>query len=435
MVAVLDRMVQGGVNPAETEKRVASRLLPYLFILYVAAFLDRINVSFAGLQMGKDLGFHESAFGLAAGMFFVSYCIFGVPSNLMAARFGPRRWLSFLMIAWALISMSTSLVTSDKQLCVLRFCMGAVEAGFFPGLFFYLTSWFHPRALGLAAARFMTAIPAASILGALVAAAVFWICHAMGVPGWRCIFVCTGTLSFSLGISVFFRLDDRPADARWLAPEERTWLTDSIAAERATLENAGQATTREALTNKVVWAMAILHFFLCVGLYGFQLWLPQIVRGFGTGSDFQAALLSGVPALFQIAGMLFIAWRSDRSGERYLHLGIPLCMAAASLVAAGYFGQPLLALLALSSAGFWLWGALGPFWAGVTARKASSGAAGIALINSVGNLGGLAGPYLVGVVRQQSHDFHLALWCMAVSLLIAGLMALALRASLTRKLA
>lgn len=432
-------------NPEEKTvlTRVVWRLLPLMLLLYVVAYLDRINISFAGPAMKADLGFGDEVFGLGAGLFFIGYFLFGVPSNIMLARFGARRWIAAITSLWGVVSVCMILVKDQTWFYTVRFLLGAAEAGFFPGMILYLTYWFPRREHARAVARFMTAIPVAGVLGGLVSSRVLLMSGTMGLPGWKWLFIITGLPAVVLGLVVLLLLCDRPADCRWLSPAERTWLTDRIAAEHEPAESTKSdpriqsqteqnsqsgSKTREVFCNWRVWHLAALYFSLTLGMYGFQLWLPQIIMSFGSLSESQAALISAVPALFQALGMILVANHSDRRNERRYHVTASAVLAAVALMACGYCRDPVLSLACLCLTAFGIWGTVGPFWAIPTSYlQAGSAAAGIGLINSVGNLGGFAGPYLVGIIKARNPDFVFSLAALALSLVVAGILVLAVR--------
>ncbi len=408
--------------------KVAVRLLPFMFLLYVVAYLDRINVSFAGLQMNRDLGFDDAVFGLGAGVFFLGYFLFGVPSNLMVERVGARRWISIIMIAWGFVSLGMATVNSQTMFYSLRFLLGVAEAGFFPGMILYLTYWFPKRQMGLAVARFMTAVPAAGVLGGLVAAVVPSMNGMLGLAGWKWLFLTTGSLPILLGALAFFLLSDKPSEAKWLSEEERTWLAGVLNDERKKQSGNKSVGLTGVLLNGRVWYFACLYFMLTIGMYGFQLWLPQIINGVERTNDSTVALLSIIPAVFQALGMLIVAGNSDRTGERRMHLALSATLAGVALAVSAYLHERNLAIAALSLTAFGIWGTVGPFWAlPASYLSPAVAASGIAFINSVGNLGGFAGPYIVGLIKHQFANFTYAL--MAVSSCLVFAAVLALRAS------
>ena len=432
--------------------KVAWRLLPFMLVLYIVSYLDRINVSFAGLQMNKDLGFTESIFGFGAGIFFVGYSLFGVPSNVLLEKFGARRLISTIMVIWGAITVCMCFVKNDMSFYVLRFFLGVAEAGFFPGMILYLTYWFPKKEHGQAVARFMSAIPLAGVLGGILASVVLN-AHIFGLPGWQLLFIASGLPAILLGVSVLFFLTDSPLEATWLTEPERLRLAELVRAEKSSEPRQEQASSTEEdkLANILqaekapsdtgspkifdtikmpsLWFFASIYFTLTLGMYGFQLWLPQIIKAFGATSDSATALLTAIPALFQAIGMNLVGKHSDQTGERKLHLALSATTAAIALVLAGYFKNPYLSLAALSITAGGIWGTVGPFWAMPTSiLTAKQKGVGIGLINSVGNLGGFVGPYLVGAIRSnvqdQSAGIMYGLFALALSLICGSALAL-----------
>lgn len=401
---------------SEEEKllaRVSWRLLPFLLVLYIVSYLDRINLSFAALEMNAQLKFSDQVFSLGAGIFFLGYCLFGIPSNVVIKRLGPRRWISTIMVAWGIVTVAMCLVKDALSFYVLRFTLGATEAGFFPGMLLYLTFWFPPKQYGTAVARFMSAIPLAGLLGSFVAAKAFEINGLWGLEGWKWLFIVTGVPAIALGIAVLFLLPDRPHQARWLSAEQKSMLENLLAshASQSNLSNSDDAKSNEQLSvwatlkNLVVWRFALLYFSTTVCMYGFQLWLPQIIKTFGSATNSSVAMLSAIPALMQALGMLVIAASSDRSGERRFHVVASSGITVLGLVAATYLPDSL-KLAGLSLAAFGIWGTVGPFWA-LTRSSLSVPAqpTGLAFINSVGNLGGFVGPMLIGLIKHVTGSY------------------------------
>jgi ACS family tartrate transporter-like MFS transporter len=414
---------------AVTLRRVTRRLIPFLFVLYIANYLDRVNVSFAALQMNRDLGFSATAYGMGAGMFFLGYCLFQVPSNLLLERVGARRWIGAIMIVWGAIASGMMLVRGVASFYTLRFLLGVVEAGFFPGMIFYLANWFPAAERARAVARFMTAIPLSGLVGGPLSGWLLGWNGVAGLAGWQWLFLLEGLPSVLLGGAALRYLTDRPADAAWLPAEGRAWLARRLELERARSTARHGLSLRQALLDSVVWRLGLLYFLIVVGLYGQGLWLPPIIRGSSQLSDLAVGLLSTAPALAAAVAMVAIAAHSDRSGERHAHVALPLVAGALGFAAtAAVLDSPLAATAALSLAAIGFTGALGPFWALPTSFLSGAAAAGgIALINSLGNVAGFAGPYLVGVVKDATGGFAGALITFAVLMLAGAALALQLR--------
>lgn len=409
---------------AEVLARIRRRLLPFLFLLYIVAYLDRINVGFAALQMNHDLALGDAAFGLGAGLFFIGYFLFEIPSNLILERVGARAWIARIMISWGGVAMAMAVVRGAASFYLLRFLLGVAEAGFFPGIILYLTYWFPPREQARAIALFMTASALAGVIGGPLSGAILAAHGTLGLAGWQWLFIVEGLPSVILGIAAFFYLPNGPDDARWLGEEEKRRLAESLALQQA---HQREQTLIGGLTGARVWLMALLYFTIVTGLYGMTMWLPQIVNGLGTLSNLEVGFISAVPFLAAAVAMVKIGQSSDRCGERRWHVALSAFAGAAGLILSARVHNSLLALTVLSLGAAGIWGAMGPFWSMPSEYLGgTAAAAGIALINSVGNLGGFAGPYVVGILRQAYHSFSGGLAAMALMLAAAGCIALAI---------
>ena len=413
--------------------RVRRRLIPFLFLLYVVAYLDRINVSFAALQMNEALGFSSAVYGLAAGVFFISYVLFEVPSNLILHRVGVRLWIARIMITWGLISSAMMFVQGTTSFYVLRFLLGGAEAGFFPGIILYLTRWFPADERARAIALFMTATALAGIVGGPVSGLLLSMQGFAGLQGWQWLFLLEGVPAIVLGVAVLAWLPNGPAEAAWLVPREREWLAARLAADDAAAAGSAHDAFGAALRSGRLWALAFLYFSIIITFYGVSFWLPQILQSLSGLGDLSVAFLSALPYIVAAAGMVLVGRRSDRTGGRArLVCGCAL-VGAAGFGAAATFTNPVASLIALSVTAFGVWGTLGPFWAMPPAfLRGTAAAGGIAVINSVGNIGGFAGPYVVGYVREATGDFAAGLWLMAGCLVVAAAIAFALRSTDTR---
>ncbi|HEX3438250.1 MAG TPA: MFS transporter [Pseudacidobacterium sp.] len=415
---------------ARTLSRVSRRLLPFLFALYVFAYLDRVNVGYAALFIRSDLHFSDTVYGTGAGLFFLSYALFEVPSNLILLRLGPRRWISILMVVWGAISASMPLVRSPAEFYLLRFLLGAAEAGFFPGIILYLTFWFPRQQRARAIALFMSATAVAGVVGAPLSNLLLRLDGVKGVAGWKWLFVGEGLPSILLGALVFFMLTDTPDEAGWLHHDERVWLTETLAGERADISAAHSVHLRDVWRNTVLWRLAFIYFAISVGLYSLSLWLPVVLKQLSHASDLHVILLTAVPYLLAAIAMVLIAHSSDRKQERRWHLVASLLGAAAGFALSVVLQSPWMAMAALFLAVAGIWGCFGPFWALPTAMlRGTAAAGGIAIVNSVGALGGFCGPYLMGRVSDATHSFHAALAVAAGLLLVAAAIASKLRAS------
>ena len=406
------------------------RLIPFLFVLYLVAYLDRINVGFASLQMNRELGLTESVFGLGAGLFFLAYSLFEVPSNLILERVGARRWIARIMISWGVVAMAMIAVRGASSFFALRFVLGLAEAGFFPGVILYLTFWFPMREQARAVALFMTATALAGVIAGPVSGALLELHGLAGLSGWQWLFIVEGLPAVILGILVLRYLPDGPDEAAWLEVDERAALLMRLERERGRGTQKRSRSFVEAIGNSTVWVLSLVYFAIVFGLYGVTFWLPQIIRSFGSRSDFEIGMLSAIPFFGAAIAMVYVGRSSDLIGERRWHLAFCAGVGAIGLMLASMTHSPILSLGALSIAAAGIWGTFGPFWAMPSEFLSGTAAAGaIALINSIGNLGGFAGPYLVGIIKQATHSFAGGMIAMAVSLVAAGMIALTLPVS------
>lgn len=410
----------------QTIRRITWRLVPFLGLLYIIAYLDRINVSFAALHMNQDLNLSAAAYGTGAGIFFLGYVLFEVPSNLLLRRIGPRIWIARIMITWGLISMAMALVRNEWTFYALRFLLGVAEAGFFPGIILYLTFWFPQRQRARIVALFATATALAGLIGSPLSGALLEMHGIWGWSGWHWLFVLEGLPAVILGGVVLAILPDHPGQARWLTTPERDWLTTALAREEQELARLPFSPHRlgEALTSPRVWLLGLIYFCMVIGMYGLTMWLPQMLRALTDASDLGIGLLNALPFLAATFGMVLIGWLSDRHGERRWHLTGAFVLGALGCVLAAFSPNLPLALLALSLATIGIWGVMGPFWALSTSFLSGvAAAAGIALINSIGNFGGFFGPSLMGWLKQWTDGYGAGLIAVASILMIGALLA------------
>ena len=411
---------------ARTMRRVTLRLLPFLILCYFIAFLDRVNLGFAALTMNKDLGISATVFGQAAGIFFLSYFLFEVPSNLALARFGARKWIARIMLSWGLVSGGMAFVSGETSFLVVRFLLGAAEAGFFPGIIFYLTLWFPSAYRGRIAGYFMAAIPLSSVLGAPISAWLLSLDGMFGLSGWKLMFILEALPAVVLSFVVLGFLTDRPADARWLADDERAWLAARLAGEERLRVSARHYSVWQALLNPKVLALSVVYFGNVACLYGTGFFLPQIVKQFGLGTT-DTILVSAIPAVVGVIGSVVWGMRSDATGERRGHLLFALALATLGTAASTMLPSPVMKMAALSVAAFGIYGALPVFWTLPTAFLSGAAAAGgIAVINSLGNLSGYYGPSIVGYLKDRTGNFENGLLALAAAGAIAFLVVLML---------
>jgi len=417
-------MVSGDAIGERTVRTVSRRLLPFLFILYVVAFLDRVNFGYAALDMNSALGISPELFGLLSGIFFIGYLLFEVPGNMILQRIGARIWISRIMISWGVVVIITAAASSAAELFVLRFLLGVAEAGFFPGIILYITRWFRREDLARAVALFMTALAVSNIVGAPVSTWILDNIHWFGIAGWRWLFVLEGLPALVLGVVTWFWLTDRPEEAAWLAPEERDWLSQEIRKESAV--RAGEAPGFWTIVRDPrVWHLGIVYSLMTIGLYGLGFWMPQIIRSLNPSfSNIEIGLVMIVPFIAALLAMLAWSAHSDRTGERIWHTGLPPFIGGIALVSAGLVRDPLTAFLLLVVATAGIYCFFGPFWT-IPGMFLAEGAAavGFAVINSIGNFGGFIGPSLLGVVTQVSGSVSTGLVAIGGCLILCGILA------------
>jgi ACS family tartrate transporter-like MFS transporter len=413
------------IDVAPVLAKVRRRLIPFLFLLYIVAYLDRINVGFAALQMNQALGFSATTYGFGAGIFFLSYVLFEIPSNVILARVGARLWIARIMITWGLVSSAMMFVGGPSGFYTLRFLLGLAEAGFFPGLIFYLTRWFPARERARTIASFMTAVLIAGVIGGPVSGALLSLHGAGGLEGWQWLFLLEGVPAIVLGVLVLRVLTERPEDATWLNVEERATL---VACLREDQRAQRSETTRTALANRRTWLLAVVYFTIPVTLYGIGFWLPQMLKTASGGSDFTVGLLSAIPYAAGAVAMVIAGRHSDRTGERRWHVAVAAIIGAAGLSLSTASTGAAWSIVTLSVAMAGLVSMMGPFWALATSTMGGVGAAAsIALVNSVGNTGGFVGPYLLGAINDATHSFAAGLIAIAVMLAVGGSLVLRVR--------
>jgi len=401
------------------------RLMPFLFLLYIVAFLDRINMSFAVLQMRGDLGLSERMIGRAGAMFFAGYFFFQLPSNLVLEKFGVRRWISGLMMTWGIISCLMIFVRGPISFYGMRILLGAAEAGFFPGMILYMKRWFPASARARAVAWFMLANPIAGMIGSPVSGALLNI-NGKGLSGWQWMFLIEGTPAILLGATVYWILADSPKEASWLKGEERSWLLDRLAREQQAEYAASQGGGFwEVLISPRIWGLALVYFGVSTTMYGVTLWLPSVIQSLSGLGNFATGLVAVLPFLVTAVSMVLVGTHSDRSGERRWHTAIPAFTGAAALIAAGYGRSTVVVVACIGLGLVCAESMVGPFWAMATLRMTGlSAAAGIAVINSLANLGGYYGPDIIGFFRKLNGGFRGGLLAIGAALALSGTMAL-----------
>jgi D-galactonate transporter len=422
-------------------RKIAWRLIPYLMLCYFVAYLDRVNLGFAALTFKGDLGLSDSVFGLGAGIFFAGYFIFEVPSNIVLDKVGARKWIARIMVTWGLVSACMAFVSDQTLLSfaigdwqfritsfyIVRFLLGVAEAGFFPGIILYLTYWYTSAERARMVGLFMVAIALSGIIGAPLSS---WILTNMGgvqeLKSWQWLFIIEAAPAILLGFVTYFYLTDRPAEARWLTGEERKTVTQRLITEKASREAIRKFSVGEALLNARVLGLSFVYFGVVTGLYGLGFWLPQIVKAFGLSTAMTGWVVA-IPYVFSAIVMIPWTRHSDRTGERTWHVALPAFIGGAGLIAGAYLGDPLLSMIALTFGSIGTFAALPTFWTLPTALlTGTAAAAGIALINAIGNTGGFVGPYLVGWIRDTYKDPALATAALGGFMIAAGLVTLIL---------
>ena len=420
---------QAAVNEREIVKKISLRIIPFVFILYIISYLDRANIGYAALQMNKELAISSEAFGFLSGIFFIGYFLFEVPSNVAMNKFGPRVWIGRILITWGIIAMLTGFVTSATQLYVLRFLLGVAEAGFFPGIIVYLTYWFRAKELATTVALFTSAIPVSYIIGAPVSTWIMDNVHWLGWSGWRWMLVLEGAPALIGGVLCYFYLVDKPQQAKWLDESERKWIDDELAKDRAARPKSEQLGTWAVMKHPKVLYLAFIYFVYQCGSLAVGYWMPQIIRGFSDSlTHTQVGLIAMVPYIFATIIMIIWSRSSDKRAERRLHSALPLAAATLALIGAGLVSDPFVSMAMISFTLAGLYAFKSPFWALPTLfLTRSTAAVSIAVINSIGNLGGFVGPFLIGYVKGQGYAATTGLMMLSGLLAIAFLMTYLIR--------
>jgi ACS family tartrate transporter-like MFS transporter len=401
--------------------KAAKRIVPILMLCYLAAFLDRVNIGFAALTMNKDLGFSASAFGFGAGIFFLGYVLCELPSNLMLARVGARLWITRILITWGILSAATAFVWNPTSFYIVRVLLGAAEAGFFPGMIFYMTLWFPRSYRGGMFAAFNIAVPLASIIGAPISSLLIENLNgANGLYGWQWMFLLEGLPAIIMGLVVFFCLPDTPKTATFLNESERTWLTAKLDSEREAQESVERFSVGKALVDPRVLLMCFIAVGLVMGTTGIAIWMPQFVKQFGL-TNVQTGFVTAIPAIFMALAMILVGRHADKTGERVWHTAGPFLASAFGFVLAALSTNPVLGLIGLTIGAAGIGGASPNIWIfPATLLTGTAAAAGIALINSVGSTGGFFGPSIIGWVRDATGSFEGALLFLAVAMAVTA---------------
>jgi sugar phosphate permease len=428
-------LVDGVVTPDETAtaySKVTWRLIPFLFLCYVCAYLDRVNVGFAKLKMMSDLGFSDAVYGLGAGVFFVGYLLFEVPSNLIMLKVGARRWIARIMITWGMVSGAMMFVNSPTSFYILRFALGVAEAGFIPAIILYLTYWFPASKCGKVTALFMTGIPMSGVIGGPVSG---WIMSRMdqvhGLASWQWLFLLESVPTILVGFVAYFYLDDKVSAAKWLTSREKSILERDLTQD----QHGKKHSLRDGFTNPWVWLLSFIYLFFTMGLYGVSFWLPSIVKASGVADPLDIGLLTMIPYAFATAAMILTGRSSDARGERRWHLALPGLVGAVGLAwSVAYADNTAVAMLALTLATMGIMSTISQFFVlPPSILTGAAAAAGLAIANSVGSVSGLIAPYLLGVVKTATASTNAGVLVLAICLVIGSLLVFTIPARLVNR--
>jgi MFS transporter, ACS family, tartrate transporter len=388
-----------------TMRKVVRHLIPLSIVCYFVNYLDRVNLSFAALEMNKDLGFTATVYGFGAGVFFIAYFLLETPSNLILVKVGARRWIARIMFTWGLLSGAMAFIQGETSFYVLRFLLGAAEAGFFPGMLFYLSLFFPAAYRGRMVSTFMVATAFSAVFGAPVSSMILYMDHFAGLKGWQWVFLTEAVPALILSVFILVFLKDSPAEATWLDDDERAWLVGRQAAERRQREAVHNLSVLQVLKNPRVVALGVAGFGIAYSTYGIVYFLPQIVKNFGL-TNLQTGFVSAIPFLVAAIGMIWYGRRSDRLMERRSHCAVAFIICAVGLVATALLPWPPLRLVTLCVAAFGAWSTLPVFWAMPTAfLSGAAAAAGVAYINSIANIAGFVGPFIMGWIKDATGSF------------------------------
>lgn len=416
-----------------TLKKITWRIVPFVMFAYFIAFFDRINIGFSALTMNQDLGFSSTVFGIGAGMFFIGYFLTDVPSNVILQKVGPRIWLARIMVSWGLIAACMIFVKTATGFYILRFFLGVAEAGFFSGIILYLSTWFPIKRRAQVIAFFMAAAPISGMLGSPLAGMILSMHGAFGLKGWQLMFSLDACAAILLGIFTFFYLNDRPEKNHWLSQTETQWLTSTLAEENKEKTDQAKTSVWKGLTDTRVLTLAVVYFGTSSGLYSLNIWSPQFIKSFGL-TTFQIGFINAIPAALAIIAMIFWAKHSDKTKERTWHVVIACLLACCGFVLAGSVNSLPLAIFALVLANIGISSCKPPLWSIPSSfLKGPAAAAGLAAINSIGNLGGFAGPAMIGWLKETTGGFALPLYCVAGMLVVSALLTLSIEVSRKRK--
>lgn len=408
-------------------RKITLRIIPFVFLLYIVSYLDRANIGYAALEMNKELALSSEAFGFISGIFFLGYFLFEVPSNAMLNKFGARIWIARILISWGIIAALSAFAQNATHLYILRFLLGVAEAGFFPGVIVYLTYWFRAKELATTVSLFTAAIPVSYIIGAPLSTWIMDHINWLNWSGWRWMLFLEGVPAVVLGICCYFFLTDKPQDARWLKDEEKTWLLQELSNDQKAHKDIQHLSMMKTLKHPKVLYLAFIYFVYQCGSLGIGYWMPQIIKGFSTSlTHTQIGLIAMVPYIVATIAMVVWSRSSDKRNERKMHAAIPLLFASLAMLGAGLLQNPYLSVIMISITLAGLYSFKSPFWALPTLFLSRSTASiSIAIINSVGNLGGFVGPAIIGVINGSTHNSTSGLLFLSF-LLMAGFLMTAL---------
>lgn len=416
-----------------TLKKITWRIVPFVMFAYFIAFFDRINIGFAALTMNQDLGFSSTVFGVGAGMFFIGYFLTDIPSNIILQKVGPRIWLARIMVSWGAIAACMMFVETATGFYILRFLLGVAEAGFFSGIILYLSTWFPVKRRAQVIAFFMAAAPISAMLGSPLAGTILSLHGALGLKGWQLMFLIDAVAAILLGIFTLFYLNDRPEKNRWLNQKETDWLITTLAQERNAQGSQAKTSVWRGLTDIRVLTLAVVYFGTSAGLYSLNIWSPQFIKSFGL-STFQIGFVNAIPAALSVVAMILWAKHSDKAKERTWHVVSACLLACVGFILAGSVHSLPLAIFALVLANIGISSCKPPLWSIPSLfLNGPAAAAGLAAINSIGNLGGFAGPAVIGWLKETTGDFSLALYCVAGMLVISALLTLSIEINRKRR--
>ncbi|WP_291356759.1 MULTISPECIES: MFS transporter [unclassified Acinetobacter] len=402
-------------------RKVTFKLIPALVVLYLVAYIDRAAVGFAHLHMGADVGIGDAAYGLGAGLFFIGYFLFEVPSNLLLDKFGARKWFARILLTWGLITMAMALIQGPYSFYILRFLLGVAEAGFFPGVLYLITQWYPVRHRGKIMGMFILSQPIAMMVAGPLAGALLGMDGIANMHGWQWLFVMVGLPAVLLSLPTLLYLPEKINSVKWLSNEQKIWLSNELVKDEAEYDQTRHGNPLHALKDKRVLTLALYYLPVTLSIYGLNLWLPTIIKQFSGGSDLQVGFLSSIPYVFGIIGLLIIPRSTDKLNDRYGHLSFLYALGACGMFFSAWLTSPVMQLIALSVVAFCLFSTTAVFWT-LPGRflTGASAAAGIALINSVGNLGGYIGPFGIGLLKQYTGNMASGLYFLTI-VMIFGL--------------